>query len=160
MEVISQILHKVSSEPGSPPVVIEKIIGYERLIVPAIRLLDICKLLKNDFDFDLLVDIVGVDRFTENDRFEVIYNLWSDVHKSRIFIKVKLDSNKPHVESVSSIWSTANWQEREVYDMFGIIFLNHPDLRRIYMMDNFEYYPLRKDFPLTGIPGSVELPKK
>ena len=160
MEVISQILHKVSSEPGSPPVVIEKIIGYERLIVPAIRLLDICKLLKNDFDFDLLVDIVGVDRFTENDRFEVIYNLWSDAHKSRIFIKVKLDSNKPHVESVSSIWSTANWQEREVYDMFGIIFLNHPDLRRIYMMDNFEYYPLRKDFPLTGIPGSVELPKK
>lgn len=160
MEIIDQILQKVSQAQSFSGIVSEKINDFNRLIVPPGDLVNVCKVLKNEYKFDLLIDIVGVDRFTRDERFEVIYNLWSNEHKSRLFLRVKLDSSKPEVESVTSVWSTANWQEREVYDMFGIIFLHHPDLRRIYMMDNFEYFPLRKDFPLTGIPGSVELPKK
>ena len=160
MEIIDRILQKVSSQEGFPGVVTEKINGYNRLVVPRDKLIDVCISLKTEYAFDMLIDIVGVDRFTKNDRFEAVYNLWSNENKIRLFLRVKLDSVKPEVESVTPIWSTANWQEREVYDMFGIIFLHHPDLRRIYMMDSFEHYPLRKDFPLTGIPGSVELPKK
>ena len=160
MEIIDRILQKVSSQEGFSRVITEKINGYNRLIVPRDKLLDVCKSLKTEYAFDMLIDIVGIDRFTKNDRFEVVYNLWSNENKCRLFLRVKLDSIKPEAESVTPIWSTANWQEREVYDMFGIIFLHHPDLRRIYMMDSYEHFPLRKDFPLTGIPGSVELPKK
>ena len=71
-----------------------------------------------------------------------------------------MDESECNIDSVTSVWKTANWHERETYDMYGIIFNNHPDLRRMYMPEEFEYYPLRKDFPLMGIPGSLPLPKK
>jgi len=74
-------------------------------------------------------------------------------------IKVDVEETE-NIESVSSVWKTANWHERETYDMYGITFKNHPDLRRMYMPEEFEYHPLRKDFPLMGIPGSLPLPKK
>jgi NADH-quinone oxidoreductase subunit C len=137
-----------------------KIINFDCLEIPKETLLETAKILKTEAEFDQLIDAVGVDRFTKNERFEMIYNLWSDTHKSRIFLRVKLDSKKPEAESLCSIWPAANWLEREAYDMYGIVFLNHPDLRRIYMMDEFKYYPLRKDYPLMGIPGAIELPKK
>jgi NADH-quinone oxidoreductase subunit C len=137
-----------------------EICDYPCLEIPKERIIEVSKLLKEDLGFDLLVDIVGVDRFTKENRFELIYNLWSVGKKMRIFMRTKLDSKKPEIETVSRIWKTADWEEREAYDMFGINFLNHPDLRRIYMMEEYEYYPLRKDFPLMGIPGSIELPKK
>ncbi|MBI1806028.1 MAG: NADH-quinone oxidoreductase subunit C, partial [Ignavibacteria bacterium] len=73
---------------------------------------------------------------------------------------VKVNESDLHVPSVSHVWSTANWHERETYDVYGIIFDGHPDLRRMYMPEEFEYYPLRKDFPLMGIPGSLPLPRK
>jgi NADH-quinone oxidoreductase subunit C len=137
-----------------------EIYGYNCLEIPCDKVLDICTYLKQEHNFDQLVDIAGVDRFTKMERYELIYNLWSSTHKTRIFIKIKLDSKSPEINSVTSIWSGANWMEREAYDMYGIVFSNHPDLRRIYMMDEYEYYPLRKDYPLMGIPGAVELPKK
>lgn len=137
-----------------------EIYHYPCLEIPKERIIEVAKLFKEDLGFDLLVDIVGVDRFTKENRFELIYNLWSVEKKMRIFLRVKLDSKEPAVETVSHIWKTADWEEREAYDMFGINFLNHPDLRRIYMMEEFKYYPLRKDFPLMGIPGSIGLPKK
>jgi NADH-quinone oxidoreductase subunit C len=74
-------------------------------------------------------------------------------------LKVLLSESNLHVPSVTTVWPGANWPERETFDMFGIIFDGHPDLRRIYMPEEFEYYPLRKDFPLMGIPGSLTLPK-
>jgi NADH-quinone oxidoreductase subunit C len=123
-------------------------------------LLETAKTLKSEAGFDQLIDVVGADRFTKTDRFEVIYNLWSNTLKTRLFLRVKIDSKKPEVDTLCNVWPSANWLEREAYDMFGIIFLNHPDPRRIYMMDEFQYYPLRKDYPLMGIPGAVELPKK
>ena len=125
-------------------------------------IINVCNILKNDesLRFDSCVDGVSVDRFTKKDRFEMIYNLLSLENNERIFIKIRLDSKKPHMESLSSVWRSANWYEREAYDMMGIDFLNHPDLRRMYMPDEFEYYPLRKDFPLMGIPDSIPLPNK
>lgn len=137
-----------------------KIGNYDCIEISKENLLQTAKTMKEDLEFDQLIDAVGVDRFTKNERFEAVYNLWSNKHKTRIFLRVSLDSKMPEVESLYGIWSTANWLEREAFDMYGIVFLNHPDLRRIYMMDDFQYYPLRKDYPLMGIPGAIELPKK
>lgn len=134
--------------------------GTPQLIIKKENLIEVATKLKQVLEFDMLVDIVGVDRFQKQNRFEVIANLYSNKNKERLFIKVKLDSKKPECPSLTKVWKSANWYEREAYDMFGIIFTDHPDLRRIYMPDEFEYYPLRKDFPLMGIPGSLELPKK
>lgn len=134
--------------------------GTPQLILKKEDLIEVAKKLKHELEFDILVDILGVDRFTKENRFEVISNLYSNKNKDRLFLKVKLDSKKPECPSLTKVWKSANWYEREAYDMFGIIFTEHPDLRRIYMPDEFQYYPLRKDFPLIGIPGSLELPKK
>ena len=126
------------------------------------ELLNVCGILKNDdsLKFISLVDAVSVDRFTKINRFEMIYNLVSIEFNERLFIKIKLDSINPEMESLTAVWGSANWYEREAFDMMGIKFLNHPDLRRMYMPESFEYYPLKKDFPLMGIPDSIPLPNK
>ena len=122
----------------------------------------ICQFLRDDetLKFDSLRDLCGADYYRPHERYEVVYNLYSLKNKFRIRLKVKVDENDSHVPSVVSVWSTANWAEREAYDMYGIIFDGHPDLRRMYMPEEFEHYPLRKDFPLMGIPGSLPLPRK
>lgn len=159
-EILDIVKDKLSSRKVSEGLGYSQITNYNCLEVPIQNLIQIAETLKSEVAFDQLIDVVGVDRFTKNNRFEVIYNLWSNKQKARIFLRVHLDSKKPEIESLCSVWPSANWLEREAYDMLGIIFLNHPDLRRIYMMDEFQYYPLRKDYPLMGIPGAVELPKK
>lgn len=125
-------------------------------------LLTVCQFLRDDTElkFDCLRDVVGIDQYRPEDRFEVVYNLYSLTNNYRIFLKIRLDESDLKVPSVSGVWSSADWYEREVFDMFGIEFEGHPDLRRIYMPEEFEYYPLRKEFPLMGIPGSLPLPQK
>lgn len=122
----------------------------------------ICTYLKedNEFEFQLCEDVTAVDWAKRKDRFTVVYHIFSFKHKFRLRIKADVDESDCSIDTVSSVWKTTNWQEREVYDMFGISFNNHPDLRRMYMPEEFEHYPLRKDFPLMGIPGSLPLPKK
>jgi NADH-quinone oxidoreductase subunit C len=122
----------------------------------------VCDFLKGDDElrFDLLEDLCGVDMNTPTDRFQVVYHVFSLKNKFRIRLIVSVDESDLKVPTVSTVWSTADWHEREAYDMFGIRFDGHPDLRRLYMPDEFEYYPLRKDFPLMGIPGSLPLPNK
>lgn len=126
------------------------------------QIINACRILKedNDLNFGSMVDGVSVDRFQKKERFEMIYNLLSIKNNERLFIKIKLDSKNPEMESLSQVWKSANWYEREAFDMMGIKFKNHPDLRRMYMPEEFEYYPLRKDFPLMGIPDSIPLPNK
>ena len=132
-------------------------------------IVEICKYLKSEpeLEFILCADITAVDWATRKNRFTIVYNLFS--LKNNFRLRLKADAaetensngeNKWTIESVTSVWQAANWQEREAYDMYGIHFNNHPDLRRMYMPEEFEYHPLRKDFPLMGIPGSLPLPKK
>lgn len=122
----------------------------------------ICKFLKEDTELEFLLceDITAVDWAKRKDRFTVVYHIFSLKNKFRLVLKADVDENDCNIDTVSSVWKTSDWQEREVYDMYGIKFNNHPDLRRIYMPEEFEYHPLRKDFPLMGIPGSLPLPKK
>jgi NADH-quinone oxidoreductase subunit C len=110
--------------------------------------------------FDLLIDLCGVDMYRPEGRFEVIYNLYSLKNKRYVRLKVRVDEDNPVVATVTGVWPGANWHERETFDMFGIKFSGHPDLRRFYMPEEFEYYPLRKDFPLMGIPDSIPLPRR
>jgi NADH-quinone oxidoreductase subunit C len=136
--------------------------GELTLVIPKEQIIEVCKFLKEDKElcFDLLADLCGIDMNTPTKRFGVIYNLYSYANKHRIRLKTFTEEERPKVPSVTGLWGTANWHERETFDMFGILFEGHPDLRRIYMPDEFEYHPLRKDFPLMGIRGSLELPKK
>jgi len=136
--------------------------GTPALYINKEDILEVCKILKEDgsLKFNSCVDAVSVDRFEKKNRFEMIYNLISIDNNERLFIKIRLDSKNPEMESLIPVWKSANWYEREAYDLMGINFLNHPDLRRMYMPENYEYHPLRKDFPLMGIPDSIPLPNK
>ncbi|HEX9253868.1 MAG TPA: NADH-quinone oxidoreductase subunit C [Ignavibacteriaceae bacterium] len=122
----------------------------------------ICRFLKEDSELEFLLceDITAVDWAKRKNRFTVVYHIFSLKHNFRLVLKADVDETDCAIDTVSSVWKTSNWQERETYDMYGIKFNNHPDLRRIYMPEEFEYHPLRKDFPLMGIPGSLSLPKK
>ncbi len=123
---------------------------------------EICTLLRDhpDCGFDHLVDLCGADAYTPENRFEIVYNLWSIEKKTRLRVKTFTGETDLHLPTVTGVWPGANWPERETYDMFGIVFDGHPDLRRMYMPDEFDYYPLRKDYPLMGIPGALQLPRK
>jgi NADH-quinone oxidoreductase subunit C len=114
-------------------------------------IVDACFFLKTRHGFDLLSDLCGADRGPEDDpRFEVNYHLFSTDHYQRLRLKVLLSEDDPKVESVTGIWKTADWHERETYDLFGVVFENHPDLRRILLPSDFDGHALRKDYPLRG----------
>ena len=126
------------------------------------NVIDVCKFVKYDeqLKFNYLEDVTAVDWARRKNRFTVVYQMFSIDNKMRLRLKADVDESDLAIDSVSSVWRAADWYERETYDMFGIKFNNHPDLRRMYMPEDFEYHPLRKDFPLMGIPGSLPLPKK
>jgi len=105
-------------------------------------------------------DVTAIDWATRKDRFSIVYHLFSMKNSFRLRIMVTVDESECSVESVTSIWKSADWYERETFDMYGIGFKHHKDLRRMYMPEEFEYHPLRKEFPVMGIPGSLPLPKK
>ena len=127
--------------------------GELTIVIPKEKIVEVCTFLKDDDElcFNLLADLCGIDMNTSVNRFGVIYNLYSFTNKHRIRLKTFVEEEQPKLPTVTSVWGTANWHERETFDMFGIIFEGHPDLRRMYMPDEFEYHPLRKDFPLIGI---------
>lgn len=157
-----KVLEKLKAKFSTVDFVANEFRDELTIVVPQEDIVEVCRFLKEDEElaFDLLADLCGIDMFTPANRFGVIYNLYSLKTHHRLRLKTFLEEENPRVPSVTSIWSTANWHERETFDMFGIIFEGHPDLRRMYMPEEFEHYPLRKDFPLMGIPGSLELPKK
>jgi NADH-quinone oxidoreductase subunit C len=132
--------------------------GDVQLLVPRSIIIDVLRKLKEDFGFTYLIDIVAADRFTSEDRFEVIWNIISLKDQSRIFVKTRVPEEDPCLPTSIDIWPAANWNEREAFDMMGIRFTGHPDLRRLFLPEDFEYFPLRKEFPLMGVPGSIPLP--
>lgn len=112
----------------------------------------VCLWLRDEHGFDLLLDVTGVDWDKQSPRFTVIYHLGRTAGPEYLRLAVDcLDDQSPVVPTLTGIWPGANWLERETYDMFGIRFSGHPDLRRILMWDEYPHYPLRKDFPLSGI---------
>ncbi|HZX35147.1 MAG TPA: NADH-quinone oxidoreductase subunit C [Thermodesulfobacteriota bacterium] len=125
--------------------------GEINLSIDKGSLLDVCRFLKSESDLQInyVSDICGVDYHPETPRFEVVYNLVSVTRKIRLRLKTRLSDGET-IDSVTAVWRGADWPERETYDMYGIVFDNHPNLKRIYMPKDWEGFPLRKDYPLKG----------
>jgi len=135
------------------PMEIGKTCGQLAILVDKKMIFPVCKILKEHSAalFDYLADLCGVDFLGKREkRFQVVYNLYSIARNHRIRVKTDVGEEDCLVDSVTGIWKSANWHERELYDMFGIEVRGHPDLRRILMPDDWEGHPLRKDYPLQG----------
>jgi NADH-quinone oxidoreductase subunit C len=114
------------------------------------RIVDVGRFLKDQQQFVRLSTVTGVDRYPAEPRFEVVYHLHALSRNQRVRLKCRLNGGNPEIDSLTAVWRSANWFERETFDLFGIRFRNHPDLRRIMMPDDWEGHPLRKDYPVTG----------
>lgn len=185
-----KIEEKLRSAFGDAILSVDESNGQVSVEVKRDRIADVCRFLKEEFELNYLSDLCGADmlKFSEwipsgeeagvrkaylaiehehrpkpipnEERFSVIYQLTSFKNRERLRLKVKVDGDNPVCPSITSVFKAANWHEREAFDMFGIYFEGHPDMRRIYMPEEYEYYPLRKDFPQMGVPGSIPLPRK
>jgi len=124
-------------------------------LADAEKIFDVCSFAKTQLGFDYLVDISSVDQYGEDPRWTVVYHLRGLGHGQELRVSTQVSEEKSELPSVFAVWRTANWHEREIYDMMGIRFTGHPDLRRILMWEGYPYFPLRKDFPLAGKPTDL-----
>ncbi len=124
--------------------------GQAAVEIGAASIVDVCRFLKQEQGFRRLSGVTAVDWFPVEPRFEVVYLLHSLERNLRLRLKCRLGAERPEIDSVTSLWPGANWYEREVFDLFGVVFRNHPDLRRIMMPEDWEGHPLRKDYPVAG----------
>ena len=115
----------------------------------------VCTQAKKELGFDYLVDISSVDNYGDDPRFTIVYELYGYGHRCHLRLKTNVSEEKSALPTVTAVWRTADWHEREIFDMMGIRFTGHPDLRRILMWDGYPYFPLRKDFPLAGKPSDM-----
>jgi NADH-quinone oxidoreductase subunit C len=148
-----EALRALQAERASWVTDIVEAFGEVTLVVPRESIAEVCAHMKTapGFEFNMLSDVTGVDRGPEEEpRFEVNYHLFSTTKLHRLRLKVLLNDEDTHVPTVTAVWRTANWHERETFDMFGVIFDGHPDLRRILLPDDWQGHALRKDFPLRG----------
>lgn len=134
--------------------------GDDTLIIDRESLLEVVRFLKQKpYEYSMLLDLTCVDYLGREPRFEMVYHLLSLSAKHRLRIKVPLSEKNLSIETLTSVWKNANWLEREVYDMYGVRFYGHPDLRRLFMYDGFEGFPLRKDYPLRKRQPRIRLRK-
>jgi NADH-quinone oxidoreductase subunit C len=147
----SKAVRKLAERFTDTPLKTEEYHGACFVTVAKEKARDVLLFLRNDPDcsFDMLTDQFGVDHVGEKPRFEIIYLLNSLARKERLTVKVRLNEGEA-LPTACDIWKSADWFEREIFDMFGVRFDNHPDLRRILLDDDFEGHPLRKDFPTEG----------
>jgi NADH-quinone oxidoreductase subunit C len=124
-------------------------LGDATALVETTRIVDVMRFLRDTpgLEFDMLVDVTAVDYLGQSPRFEVVYHLLSLPHNRRLRIKARVDEAQAELDTIVPVWPGANWMEREVWDMYGIRFRGHPDLRRILLYEEFEGHPLRKDYP-------------
>ncbi len=167
--VKGKVLPKLTEHFGEDAFTYAEHRGELSVSVSSEQLIDFIGYLRDEPEirFNFLKDVCAVDWNRRKQRFELIYNLWSSDNNLRLRVKCFVEEKNPHVESLTALYKSANWYERETYDMHGIFFDGHPDLRRMYMPEDFvdpntgdPLYPLRKDFPMMGVPGSLPLPER
>ncbi len=147
---LNSTLERIRSQFQEDVVELHQQLGQDTVIISKSALVPLAGFLKEEptLQYDFLMDLTAVDYFKRKPRFEVVYHFLSLQHLFRIRVKVPLSEPDTELDSLVSIWPSANWYEREVYDMFGIRFAGHPDLKRILMYPEFEGHPLRKDYPI------------
>lgn len=128
--------------------------GEHTLLVEKEKTKELLKHCRDELGFDYLLDVSSVDYLGSEPRFEMVYELCRLAAGEHLRIKCAVEEDEP-MDTVSDLWATANWHEREIYDMMGIKFDGHPDLTRILMWEGYPYFPLRKDFPLAGKPSEM-----
>lgn len=160
--MLTTVVDKLKSNFSDSVLDVKEFRGETTVHIKKSDIVTVCSFLRGDesCQFDYCSDICGADAYTPENRFEVIYNLYSIPLNHRIRLKVFVDESDLHCPSVTSVWPAAEWPERETYDMIGVQFDGNKDMRRMYMPEEFEYFPLRKDFPMMGIPDSIPLPRK
>jgi NADH-quinone oxidoreductase subunit C len=124
-------------------------------LADAERIVAVCEFAKRELGFDYLVDISSLDNYGEDPRWTIVYHLRSLANHCEFRLKTGVSEEKSELPTITGVWRTADWHEREIYDMMGIRFRGHPDLRRILMWEGYPYFPLRKDFPLAGKPTQI-----
>lgn len=150
-ENIMEYYEKIkSSLPGGSVLKVEVFRNQVSFYVDSEKLLEVLKILRDKFGYRYLVDVTAIDYPSQDPRFCVVYHLWCHGENRLIRVKSWAKGEPPTISSVVGLFSTANWHERECYDLFGIKFDGHPDLRRILLWEGFEGYPLRKDYPVEG----------
>jgi len=159
LAAINTLTKRFGDKVRTPVAFSDKVTGRDELSVTVARevIAEACELLKQEpaLAFDFLVDISGVDNYDSDPRFRVDYLLYSLKTGALLRLKVGVPEEDSTLPSVAKVWRGAEWHERECYDMFGIRFAGHPDLRRILMWDGYPFHPMRKDFPLEGKPSNV-----
>ncbi|MGE5189103.1 MAG: NADH-quinone oxidoreductase subunit C [Gemmatimonadota bacterium] len=145
----SVVLAKLAEKFGDAVLATHSDFGDDTAVVRRERIVEICTFLRDDPDlaFDFAMDLTGVDYLGEEPRFEVVYHLFSLEKKHRVRIKARVPEDDPVIDSVVPVWVGMDWYEREAYDMYGIVFRGHPNLKRILLYDAFVGHPLRKDYP-------------
>ena len=145
----SAVLETLVGKFGDDIVSTHSDFGDDTALVRRERIVEICTFLRDDpgLRFDFAMDLTGVDYLGEEPRFEVVYHLYSLEKKHRVRIKTRVPEEDPAIDSVIPVWAGMDWYEREAYDMYGIVFRNHPNLKRILMYESFVGHPLRKDYP-------------
>ena len=124
-------------------------------VTDAEHIAGVCAFAKKELGFDFLVDVSSVDNYGNDPRWTIAYELYGVSHRCYLRLKTKVSEEKSELPTVTGVWRTADWHEREIYDMMGVRFRGHPDLRRIIMWEGYPYHPLRKDFPLGGKPTDL-----
>ena len=124
-------------------------------LADAEKIVEVCTYAKNDLDFNYLVDISSLDNYGDDPRWTIVYHLRGMRNGCELRLRTDVSEEKSKLPSIASVWATANWHEREIYDMMGVHFRGHPDLRRILMWEGYPHFPLRKDFPLAGKPTEM-----
>jgi NADH-quinone oxidoreductase subunit C len=150
-----EVLNSLSGLFGAKLLAQSEFRGETTYTIRAADLREVAQFCRDDISFDYLIDITSVDNFGEEPRFEIVYELYSMTLAIHLRLKLQVSEDAGAVDTVSDIWPTANWHEREIFDMMGIKFTGHPDLRRILMWDGYPYFPLRKEFPLEGLPSEM-----
>ena len=148
---IEKLKAKFGADIGEQP----EFRGEFGVTVPRAKILEVCRFLKADCGFDMLTDLTGVDNLGAEPRFEVHYLVYSLARREHLRLVISTSAEDAVVDSVVPVWSTADWHEREAFDLLGIIFRGHPNLKRIMMWEGYPHHPLRKDFPLAGLPADL-----
>ncbi len=147
---MKEVIEDLKEKFADAIVSVEEFRGQYSVLVKREFAKKIIKYLKEIHKFNHLQDLCGVDWIKEDPRFEVVYNLYSIENRLHITVKTRVPQDNPEVDTITDLWEGANWHERECYDMFGIKFKGHPDLRRILMPEDWDGHPLRKDYPVKG----------
>lgn len=150
-----ELLSTLSKLLGSRVLAKSEFRGETTFVVSREDLHEVAKFCRDESCFDYLLDISSVDNFGDEPRFELVYELYSMAMAAHLRLKVRISEDDPTIPTVTDIWPAADWHEREIYDMMGLRFDNHPDLRRILMWEGYPYFPLRKEFPLEGLPSDM-----